>query len=96
MTLYMVLITGAAIIGAFYLAKGKALEANIIFAITNPLLAWENFQAGELEQGILFLVFTGLAIYGIINLGSQQAAQKIPGPEDPADRPKVNILSELI
>lgn len=75
----LIILTGASIIGAIRAAQGRALEANIIWAITNPLLVWHNLTAGEYEQAGLFFIFTALAVYGVYNLGGMDPARILRG-----------------
>ena len=64
----IVVTTGMAIIGALAVARNKALFANAIWSISNTLLFGYNYSSGEIEQAIMFGVFTIVAWYGVYNL----------------------------
>ena len=66
--MFAVITTGMAIIGALAVARNKALFANAIWSISNPLLVGYNYYNGMVEQSIMFAVFTLLAWYGVYNL----------------------------
>lgn len=68
--MFMMVTTGMAIIGALAVAKNKALFANVVWSISNPLLVGYNYLNGEQEQAIMFGVFTLVAWYGVYNLYS--------------------------
>lgn len=56
------------IVGAFLVALGKPLEANIIWSISNPILVYHNWKIKEFNQSKMFLVFTLISAFGIYNL----------------------------
>ena len=62
----MIITTGMAIIGALAVAQNKALFANTVWSISNPLLMGYNFINGEYEQSIM--IFAIVAWYGVYNL----------------------------
>ena len=64
----MIITTGMAIIGALAVAQNKALFANTVWSISNPLLMGYNFINGEYEQIIMFAIFAIVAWYGVYNL----------------------------
>lgn len=66
--MFAIITTTMAIIGAIAVARNKALLANIIWSISNPLLVVYNFSTGEIEQSVMFAVFTVVAWYGVYNL----------------------------
>jgi len=47
---------------------GFPLYANLLWSISNPLIAWHNFRIIQKEQAVLFGVFTVIAWFGVINL----------------------------
>ena len=54
------------LIGATFVAAGYALPANVVWCISNPLLIWHNYKAGDLHQARMFAAFAVLAILGVI------------------------------
>ncbi len=57
--------TGLAILGALYVASGRALAANILWSISNPALVLHNLYSGQNEQAAMFMVFSVVSLYGI-------------------------------
>ncbi len=57
--------TGLAILGALYVASGRALAANILWSISNPVLIFHNLYSGQIEQATMFAVFSLVSLYGI-------------------------------
>ncbi len=57
--------TGLAILGAIYVASGRALAANILWSISNPALMVHNLYNGQNEQAAMFAVFSLVSLYGI-------------------------------
>ncbi len=57
--------TGLAILGALYVASGRALAANILWSISNPALMVHNLYNGQVEQAIMFMAFSFVSLYGI-------------------------------
>lgn len=57
-----------AILGALYVASNRALAANILWGMTNPMLVFFNAANGQIEQAIMFSAFTIIALYGVHNL----------------------------
>lgn len=66
--MYMFILTSIAVIGAFAVAKGKALTANWLWIISNPLMGLYNYQKGEIELATMFVIYSFIALYGIWNL----------------------------
>lgn len=57
--------TGLAILGALYVARGRALAANILWSISNPALLFHNLYSGQTEQSAMFTAFSLVSLYGI-------------------------------
>ena len=57
--------TGLAILGALYVASGRALAANILWSVSNPALIFHNLYNGQNEQAAMFMVFSIVSLYGI-------------------------------
>jgi len=66
--IYLKVLTGISIIGAIMVSFGFPLYANLLWSISNPLIAWHNFRIIQKEQAVLFGVFTVIAWFGVINL----------------------------
>ncbi len=66
--MYIQIVTGMAIFGVLYVASNRALAANILWGITNPMLVFFNASNGQIEQAIMFSAFTIIAYYGVHNL----------------------------
>jgi hypothetical protein len=66
--MYILTITVIAVIGAFAVAKGKAFIANLLWLISNPLMAHYNYQLGEMELAGMFTVYFLIALYGVWTL----------------------------
>jgi len=66
--MYILILTIMAVIGAVTVAKGRALIANIIWSVSNPLMAIYNFQLGQVELAGMFFVYTIIAWYVVYNL----------------------------
>lgn len=58
-------IRNMAILGAIMVALDQSFLANIIFMITNPLLAWHNYTIKEMEQAQLYALFFVIAVFGV-------------------------------
>lgn len=54
------------VVGALFVAFNFAFIANVIWAITNPLLVFYNYKIGEKHQADMFAVFALIAIYGVL------------------------------
>ena len=54
--------------GAACVALGLPLEANIIWLISNPLFIIHFYKINEHEVIIMYLVFSLIAILGVMNL----------------------------
>jgi len=66
--MYILILTIVSVIGAVAVSKGRALTANMIWSVSNPLLAIYNFQLGQVEIAGMFSVYTIIAWYGVYNL----------------------------
>jgi len=66
--MFIIITTGMAIFGALAVARNKALFANVVWSISNPLLVGYNYYNGMVEQSIMFAVFALVAWYGVYNL----------------------------
>lgn len=65
----MILIaTLLSIAAAVSVARGKALSANCVWAVTNIVIIWHNYSIGEYEMVFLFLMYEIIAIFGVYNL----------------------------
>lgn len=60
--------TSLGIIGAVFVALGKPLTANLIWVVSNPLLIYHNYKINQASQSRMFVVFTVISLFGIINL----------------------------
>lgn len=58
----------AAYIGALFVSLGNPLYANLIWSVSNPLMAQYNYKIQQKEQSLLFIVFTIIAWFGVFNL----------------------------
>ena len=67
--LTMILVaTIASIFAAVLVARGRALRANLIWAVSNIIIIWHNLSIGEYELAFLFISYEIIAIYGIYYL----------------------------
>jgi len=55
--------------GALLVASGYTLEPNIIWLISNVVVASYFYQQKENQLLIMYLIYIAIALYGIINLG---------------------------
>jgi len=55
--------------GAFLVASGYTLEPNIIWLISNIVVASYFYQQKEKELLIMYLIYIAIAVYGVFNLG---------------------------
>ncbi len=62
------LATVLAVMGAVNAALGNSFEANMIWAVSNPLLIYHFITIREYEVMIMNMIFWIIAIYGVINL----------------------------
>lgn len=60
--------TSLGIIGALFVALGKPFSANLIWVISNPILIYHNYKINQLSQSRMFVVFTAISLFGVINL----------------------------
>lgn len=60
--------TGIGIMGASFVSSGDSLMANMVWAISNPVLILYNLIKKEYEQAFMFSIFWILSIRGVINL----------------------------
>ena len=63
-----------AIVGALFVASGKALDANSMWAVSNIGYIWYSISICEWEIVILFSVYEVIAIFGIWNLWGKEYA----------------------
>lgn len=61
-------ITYLSIIGAISVALGFSTPANILWAVSNPILMIHNHRNGELAQARMFAVFGGIALVGVVRV----------------------------
>ena len=64
----ILILTLICIIGAAFVSLGKPLAANVLWIVSNPLMAIYNFKLSEYEMSVMFAVYSAIAIYGIWNL----------------------------
>lgn len=65
---YLHITIGLSIIGAVMVSLGQPLQANLIWIVTNPILAQYNYRIAQGEQALLFCVFSIIAGFGVVNL----------------------------
>lgn len=58
--------TGFSILGAFFVALGLPLQANLVWCVSNPGLIYHNYKTGQKEQAIMFSVFASFAFFGVV------------------------------
>lgn len=75
--MYMLVLTNIAVIGAFAVAKGKAFTANLLWLVSNPLMAVYEYQKNEIELASMFVIYSLIALYGIWNLKVRDMLLKI-------------------
>jgi len=63
--MYILILTIIAVVGAIAVAKGKSLMANLLWIVSNPLMAHYNYQLGEMELAGMFTVYFFIALYGV-------------------------------
>lgn len=68
MRLLPTIATMLCVAGAVCAALGHVLYANIFWVISNPLLILHLYKESEYELIRMYLVFTAIAVYGVINL----------------------------
>lgn len=61
------IITFFSIVGALLVSFNYCLYANLIWSLTNPLLAIHNKRIEQKEQMWLFSIFSIIAWFGVIN-----------------------------
>lgn len=66
--MFAIITSTIAIIGALCVAKNKALAANAVWSISNPALVVYNHSIGQVEQAVMFAMFSLVAWYGVYNL----------------------------
>jgi len=66
--MYIQTATGLAILGALYVASNRALAANILWSLSNPMLILHNILNGQPEQAAMFVVFSVVSLYGIYHM----------------------------
>lgn len=64
--LIVTILTRISISGALLVSLGYPLYANLLWSISNPLLAYHNYKIAQNDQAELFIVFTLIAWFGII------------------------------
>lgn len=65
--LFIKSLTGISIIGAVLVSLNLPLPANLLWSISNPLMAVYNSGIEQDEQAVLFSVFTLIAWFGVFN-----------------------------
>ena len=66
--MYILILTTIAIIGAFTVALGRPLAANMLWLASNPAMALYNYNINEFEMAGMFAVYSMIAVYGVYNL----------------------------
>jgi len=56
------------IIGAFFVAFGYSTPANIVWAVSNPVLMFYNYRNKEFAQARMFGVFWCIAMIGLLRV----------------------------
>jgi len=64
----MILATFASIVGSVFVARGKSLNANCIWVVSNAVFIWHSLCIREFEMAMLFGAYEVIAVYGIYNL----------------------------
>lgn len=64
----ILVLTIIAVIGAIAVSLGKPLLANYLWIVSNPAMAVYNFRIGQPELSGMFVVYSVIALLGIINL----------------------------
>ena len=64
----IIIATIMSIVAAIYVSRGKALIANIIWAVSNICFILHNVRIAEYEMLVLFASYEIIALYGIWNL----------------------------
>ena len=59
------ILTGLSLIGVVLNIK-KLKVCFLVWAVTNITWAIVDFKAGLVAQGVLFVIYTGLAVYGFL------------------------------
>jgi hypothetical protein len=67
----LLVFTIAAVIGAIYVARGRALAANCIWSISNLGFIYHNIMINEYEMILLFVVYEVISVAGVWNLTYQ-------------------------
>lgn len=75
--MYILTITIIAVIGAIAVAKGKPLIANSLWIISNPLMAYYNYELGEIELTGMFIIYFVISLYGVWHLKVKSILLKI-------------------
>jgi len=57
-----------AILGAIVVSLGYPFIANVLWMISNPYMLWHNRKINQPEQAKMFLTYTLVSLFGIINL----------------------------
>jgi len=79
----MWVITVLSLIGVVLNIK-KRKECFLIWLFTNTVWMIYDFRIGAVEQGFLFMIYTGLAIWGIFEWYKEIAPIKIEDKRPPA------------
>ena len=66
--MYILILSTIAIIGAFSVAFGRPLAANMLWLVSNPAMAVYNYKINEFEMAGMFAVYSMIAVYGVYNL----------------------------
>jgi nicotinamide riboside transporter PnuC len=69
------IVTITAIIGVIYNIK-KRVEGFYLWTLTNTAWVYLDAKAGLYSQAFLFIVYTGLSIYGILVWRKESAIRK--------------------
>ena len=66
--MFILVFTSIAVIGAFTVALGRPLVANMLWLASNPVMAVYNYNINEFEMAGMFAVYSMIAVYGVYNL----------------------------
>lgn len=59
-------LTYVSILGAGSVAMGHTFPANLLWSVSNPILALHNYRAGQVKQAQMFGIFGFIAVSGVI------------------------------
>lgn len=54
------------VVGAIYCARDKPFQANLIWSVSNLIMAVRSYMLGDLTVATSYLIFQLFALYGVI------------------------------